>query len=256
MIYWHSGTGNSRHVAEALAQSLGLEAVMITPGGRASDAPAGEKTVWVFPVYSWGVPPVVRRFIENSEGLGGSEHYMVCTCGDDVGLTALQWRKLLRRKGWRARGAWSVQMPNNYVLLPGFDVDSAAVRDAKLSACDECIKAVARGIRCGANVDDVVRGSLPWLKSKVLYPLFVRMLMSPKPFHSTDSCIGCGKCAAACPARNIVMDGRRPVWGRDCTMCLGCYHICPKHAVGYGSRTKSKGQYLYLPSVNNDVRVD
>lgn len=247
MIYWHSGTGNSRYVAEALAQSLGLEAGMMAPGGSAAVAPAGEKTVWVFPVYSWGIPPVVRRFIEKSEGLGGSEHYMVCTCGDDVGLTALQWRRLIRHKGWRARGAWSVQMPNNYVLLPGFDVDADAVRDAKLLACGDRLKAVARGIRCGANVDDVVRGSLPWLKSKVLYPLFVRLLMSPKPFHATDSCIGCGKCAAVCPARNITMGGDRPAWGRDCTMCLGCYHICPKHAVRYGNRTKTKGQYFYRP---------
>ena len=32
--------------------------------------------------------------------------------------------------------------------------------------------------------------------------------------------------------------------GMDCTSCLACYHVCPKHAVQYGRRTKRKGQYL------------
>lgn len=43
---------------------------------------------------------------------------------------------------------------------------------------------------------------------------------------------------------NIMMMGRKPVWGMDCTSCLACYHVCPQHAVQYGKRTKDKGQYF------------
>ena len=32
--------------------------------------------------------------------------------------------------------------------------------------------------------------------------------------------------------------------GNGLTSCLACYHVCPKHAVQYGRRTKRKGQYL------------
>lgn len=219
---------------------------------------SGERIIWVFPVYSWGVPPVVRKYIKkveiNPETAAESDgsnkrnkHYMVCTCGDDVGLTHKEWRRLIRKRGWRAVATFSVQMPNTYVLLPGFDVDSATVADEKLSKAPARIRAIARAIRHEARVDDVVRGGVPWIKSKILRPLFKTFLMSPKPFHYTDKCVGCGKCASQCPMDNIIMskDGsyKRPEWGKNCALCLGCYHICPHHAVAYGHATEKKGQY-------------
>lgn len=242
MIFWHSGTGNTRYVAERLAEltSQTLSHISTAPDYQCHE---GEKIIWLFPVYSWGVPPVVKKYIRLSDNLREGEHFMVCTCGDDVGLTHEMWRKLMRRKEYTARGAWSVQMPNNYVVLPGFDVDSVALTQEKLIRCESRIEEVARGIRCGAKVDSVVRGSLPGLKTRVLYPLFVSFLMSPKPFHHTDSCISCGKCAKVCPTSNISMRNHHPCWGEDCAMCLGCYHVCPVHAVAYGKRTRNKGQY-------------
>ena len=135
-------------------------------------------------------------------------------------------------------------MPNTYVLLPGFDVDSPVVADAKLAAAPARISAIARGIRHRARVDDVIRGSMPWLKSRIVYPLFRRFMMSPRPFRATDSCTSCGLCARECPMGNITIgsDGR-PSWGDDCALCLGCYNRCPSHAVAYGRATAAKGQY-------------
>ena len=74
---------------------------------------------------------------------------------------------------------------------------------------------------------------------------------------------GVNVCERICPVGNVVMIGWRPVWGMDCTSCLACYHVCPKHAVQYGRRTKRKGQYLN-PNVsisherppNSNKRID
>ena len=243
MIVWFSGTGNSRLVAKRLSELLDMPAVAMTEADPA-DVATADSVVWVFPIYSWGVPPVVRQFIGRCSLQPEQPHFMVCTCGDDIGLAHLMWRRCIRLAGANPIGTFSVQMPNNYTLLPGFDVDSEAVAQCKLRQAPERIAAVARAIRHSARVDDVVRGSMPAVKTRGIYPLFVRFEMSPSKFHFTSACIRCGKCASACPMSNISMSGDGPVWGENCALCLAGYHVCPVHAVMYGRRTARKGQYM------------
>ncbi len=251
MIFCFSGTGNSRHVACVIASRFGDTVVEINgnliDGNPKFEIPDGDRVVWVFPVYSWGIPTVVVEFMcKVSLGSSNASHYMVCTCGDDVGLTHKQWRRMLAVRGWKACGTFSVQMPNTYTLMKGFDVDAESVVHEKLDAMPKRMDTIIECIGSGFCGDDVVAGSLAWLKSRIVYPYFVRFCMSPRPFHATDECIGCGKCARECPMANIEIDDKtRPQWGNRCALCLRCYHTCPKHAVQYGKSTVGKGQYLY-----------
>lgn len=244
MILYFTGTGNSGLIARRLSELLGDEAVRLEyPFVKKITTADKGRIIWVFPIYSWGIPPVVKKLISEIEIASEVEHFMVCSCGDDIGKTAEDWRKLLKRRGWRPIGTWSVQMPNIYVLLPGFNTDSKFIEHEKLVAANARIEVVARGIKHSARVDDVVKGSVPWIKSRILRPLFVRFLMSPRPFHSDEHCTGCGKCARNCPMRNIEMKSSKPLWGKRCALCLECYHCCPVHSVCYGRITNSKGQY-------------
>lgn len=136
-------------------------------------------------------------------------------------------------------------MPNNYVLLPGFDVDKKNIERHKLEEAPKRIHEIAEGIRCHARKIDVVRGSWPWVKTKLIFPLFLRWGISPKKWHSTTSCVGCGICAKSCPLNNVKMDNGVPIWGMNCCSCLACYHSCPRHAVAYGKSTFKKGQYFF-----------
>lgn len=239
MILYFSGTGNSRRVAMDLGHILGEEVAFMTRS-TVTDSP---RVVWVFPIYSWGVPPYVLEAIATATCNPRSVHFMVATCGDDAGLAGRIWRKAIKARGWTDAGAYTVQMPNNYVSMKGFDVDSPALTAEKLAAEPARIEEVARGIQSGAVTDDVVRGSFAWIKTKVIYPWFMRYAMSAKPFNVNSACIGCGKCVKACPLHNVTLRGGHPVWGTDCAGCLGCYHVCPVHAINYGKATLSKGQY-------------
>lgn len=243
MIAVFSGTGNSLYAATLLSSRLGDRIVTYSPDG-ALPQPADGRIVWVFPVYSWGVPPVVEQWIERTS-CTHLDHYCVLTCGDDAGLTAGQWRRLIERRGGRACSVFSVIMPNVYVLMKGFDVDSESVATLKLSRVPARIEDIAQHIAAGEEgIDDVTRGSFAWIKSKVIYPWFKRYAMSPKPFHATEACTGCGSCARHCPLHNITMVDGRPRWGDRCALCLRCYHQCGSHAVAYGKATEGKGRYL------------
>ena len=87
MIYYFSGTGNSKWVAGRLASILGEHLVEIGEAirlGKFRYELATEESIgWVFPVYSWGPPPVVLDFISkwHVDGYvkGKTYCYMVAT---------------------------------------------------------------------------------------------------------------------------------------------------------------------------------
>ena len=178
------------------------------------------------------------------KGAEGAIHYMVTTCGDDIGETASQWRKIAEKRNWATASAYSVIMPNTYVLMKGFDVDPVELSTEKLKLAPQRIEEIARRIAAGTQGDILTKGSWAKIKSSIIYPWFVRFCMSPKPFRSNGRCIGCGKCSRACPMDNITMEGDRPQWHDRCALCLRCYHICPCDAVEYGKATEGKGQYF------------
>lgn len=252
MIIYFSGTGNTRYVAQRLATILNDDLIELT--GELITNPisveltlSGNRIIWTFPTYSWGVPPIVVDFIEQVK-INSAEtvaHYMVTSCGDDIGQTDKQWRNLIRNRGWNALSAYSVIMPNTYVCMKGFDVDSPELENRKVTDADARISYIAESISVEhVPVSDVVRGGWAWIKSAIVYPYFKRFCMSPKPFHITNACVACGKCAKICPMDNIKLsDEHRPFWGNKCAMCLRCYHTCPSHAVSYGKTTEDKGQF-------------
>lgn len=258
MIIYFTGTGNSRLVAERLHECYHpddkqrnklycLEGDrLLHPGRQLLETADGSLVIWVFPVYSWGVPPVVLRFIDKVrfKGAEKARHYMVCTCGDDVGRTDDQWRHHIGRRGWTPRGAFSVTMPNTYVCMKGFDVDSPDIEAGKLVAMPGRVEEIRRALDRGFSDSDLIRGSWAWWKTNLVYGLFRAFKMSPLPFRADpERCTSCGLCARQCPMLNIKLKDRRPQWGPACAMCLRCYHHCPVKAIAYGKETDGKGQY-------------
>ena len=91
MIFYFSGTGNTRWVAQFLQQELNdtLRFIPDEIGGEMHyKLKEGERLGFVFPCYGWGVPPFVERFIEQVRIEHVEYLYFVTTCGDDTGMTA------------------------------------------------------------------------------------------------------------------------------------------------------------------------
>ena len=249
MIFYFSATGNSEWVAQKLALATGDRTISIahaiTHGESRYALAPGERIGWVFPVHSWGVPPLVAEFmsIVRFDGYDDNYCFVTVTCGDDAGLTTEMCQKALR--GITVHAAFSVQMPNIYIMLPGFDTDPKHIEQQKLDAAPNRVSHIAEQIMKQAKVIDVVKGTLPWLKTKMVYPLFKRFGRNSHPYYANEACVSCGLCTKACPVGNISMSNGLPVWGDHCQMCLSCIHHCPTRAIQYLCCTHKKGRYLH-----------
>ena len=163
MIFYFSGTGNTKWAASKLASATHEDLISIAPYMRADDSShtlaepfilkENERLGFVFPVHGWRVPKLVREFIGKmkvqraepdaeeksasaeskalSDAAGNRPFaYSVCTAGDSIGLTIENLNEVISQNpSLQALGitevssSYSLIMPESYVGLPFMDVD-------------------------------------------------------------------------------------------------------------------------------------
>lgn len=260
MIFYFSGCGNSHFVATGLARLTGDTLKKIDPLDTDPSLTIrhDEALGIVCPVYAWSVPRLVSDYLRRLRcDTKPSFCYLACTCGDNVGKTPERLDKLLHVRGWQLDAAFGFVMPETYINLPGFNLDTPEKEQSKIDTVKQRLPEVSEKIIKRERIIDVVRGKMPWFNSYVLNSLFYGLLITDKKFIVSDRCISCGLCAEVCPLGNITMtgdyanpqssvkQGLRPLWHGNCTNCMACYHHCPNNAIHFGKATQGKGQYVF-----------
>ena len=250
MIFYFSGCGNSKHVAETIAAGLNDTLTFIPEAAREGryeyELAEGESLGFVFPVYSWAPPKLVLDFIEKLNISGQMSYlYFACTCGDNCGLTEKVFRKAVETKGWSLSACFSVQMPETYIGMAGFKLDTPENAQRKIDRANDLLKRNIPRLINKECFSEIIVGSLAWLKTYLVNPGFNRSATDDSKYRVTEACIHCGKCLETCPLKNITLEEGCPKWHGHCTMCMACYHHCPVNAIQYGKGTEGKGQYYF-----------
>ncbi len=266
MIFYYSGCGNSRWIATLLAERLGEPLIEIPTalknGAFCYTLQKKEKVGFVFPVYAWRPPEIVRYFVQNlalqyADGVAKNPYtYVVCTCGDNIGMADKVFAKTLEQAQLPMNSFVSITMPETYINLPGFYLDTMQDALQKIELAHSNLGLVTSRLKPGSREVKVVRGTMPYCKTYLVGPLFERYThRAERHFRvNAEACISCGKCAEVCPVDKIEMTEGKPHWvARDatagwkryCLSCMACYHQCPQNAIHYGNETKGKGQYKF-----------
>lgn len=242
MVFYFSGTGNSRYVAKRIAQAAGDEVVSINLKLKSNDYSAitsQQPLVFVGPIYAGRFPRVMDAYIRKVDFSGAKRVYFIGTCAATPWQTVNYVKKLCEEKDFTLLGFNSVLMPQGY--LAGGGTQPKEVNDRVLREAEPKIERIAADIRDKKMLPEEVPGKA--MMSKVLNPIMYSVMISAKGFRVTDQCAGCGKCAERCPLNNIKMVDGKPVWGKTCTHCMACIAGCSKQAIEYGKKTQGKTRY-------------
>lgn len=249
MIFYFSGTGNSLQVAKSIAEDNDDRLISIAAEMNKKDADFNytlkdnEVIGFVYPVYAWAPPKMVIELIEKLKLNNYKDNYIfsVATCGANIGNTMKVLGDALRKKNLNLNSGFSIEMPNNYIIMG--NVDSKEIEKKKLLAAEESLKNINKVIKeRKKNIFQITKGAMPGLLTGVINPLFAKGAANTKKFYAKDNCTGCGICESVCNCKTIKVEGK-PKWGKVCTQCLACIHLCPVGAIQYGKGTESKGRY-------------
>lgn len=252
-IFYYTGTGNSLWVARQAAEALDGSAVHSMTQWLASRPKIDSESIGlVFPVYIWGVPAPVTRFVAALPDLGDRYFFAFATNGGQVSNTLVQLDKLLSGRGLKLGAGFDIPMPSNYIPWGGPGPKQA--QEQRFQAARAKIAANAAGLRQRREMP-LDKGPL-W--QRIVFSAIYKASFSYVPrmdgkFWADDKCTNCGICARVCPARNITIESGRPLWHHACEQCFACLQWCPPQAIQYGKRTARFERYHHPAVALKDV---
>ena len=246
MIFYYSGTGNSKYAAKRIADALGDTLLSMNERIKAGDfspVETGERLVVVTPTYAWRIPRIVRDWLMKTELRGAERIWFVMTCGSEIGDAGRYNRALCQAKGVGCMGTAQLVMPENYIAM--FNAPQADEARAIVAKAEPDIDRVIASIRVEEAFAPTRRNLYDRFMSGPVNPIFYSFCVKADAFTASDACVGCGRCEKLCPTNTVTLHDGRPVWGKGCTHCMACICYCPAAAIEYGKKSLGKPRYHF-----------
>ena len=211
-VYYFSGSGNSRTVAEYFAQRLNTSLLEIKRGTEADC----ETAVVVFPVFCQNIPTVVKDFLTS---LNAKYAVLIALYGR-ISTGNVLWEA---QKMTQAKVIAAAYVPSGHSILgEGLDFDLRH------------LESIIERIRMPKEATVLRRAKNPFAD---FFPAW-RSRVGVRIVR-TDACKACGLCEGECPMGAI----KKGEPDSSCIRCLKCVSMCPYSAL-YIRKSKILSAYL------------
>jgi ferredoxin/flavodoxin len=247
VLFYFSGTGNTRYMANAIATALPAATVYSIEDhdpSAADDLIAGSDLVgFGYPIYGSDLPKPMKDFLSALSPIPGKPVFVFCTQWIFSGDGARAAKHYLKHTGFDIRWAEHFLMPNNVCvsIMRYFFIytnEPTRIQPVLKKATDRA-RVFAGRILSGKKS---LRGFNPFSH---FLGLFQRV-----PFRASFErwrndiaidpvkCTRCGLCVRKCPSSNLEYDEKTDEFltHGTCILCLRCYDFCPVSAVTYMKR--------------------
>ena len=247
IIYYFSGTGNSKNVASwiaAIASKYNITTIILniaTIDRHSIETPSSDALViFVSPVHGFNYPPVMLYFIgrfpngKNNIVLMNTRAGMLIGKFVVPGLTGITFYLsgfILKLKGYSIKGMIPVNLPSNWISVhPGLNEKTVKYLHEKNK---ERVSKHAEKVISGGSDFKALREVI---QDVIISPIaigyyFVGRFMFAKTYYASKDCDNCGICMKNCPVKAIIKVDKRPFWTFNCESCMKCMSNCPKKAI-------------------------
>lgn len=246
MIFYFSGTGNSRYIAKRISEALHEDAVDLNKKIKSGDTSAiktDSDITLVTPTYAWRIPRIVSNWLSEADLVGAERIWFVMDCGGEIGNAAKYNKEIAGQKNLCYMGTAQIVMPENYIAM--FSAPQKEEAQKIVSKAEPSILNAIEHIEKGQEFSLPRKNLYDRFMSGPINPIFYKFFVKADAFYAKKSCIGCGKCAKNCPVNNIELKNNLPVWGNKCTHCMACICYCPAEAIEYGKKSVGKPRYHF-----------
>lgn len=245
MVFYFSGTGNSKYIGRRIADDIGDSLYSINSALKNNEYFNDtdiDILIFSVPTYAWRIPHVVEKWIRKSSFKNGAKAYFVMNCGGEIGNAEKYVQKLCKDCGLEFMGCAEIVMPENYLAM--FSTPTPEQGKKIIARAEPLIDSIITSIKSTnplpAHKTNLTGKAMSSIVNVLFYPLCVK---ADKFIVDSEKCIGCGKCAAECPLNNVRIVEGKPVWDKDCTHCMACISVCPKAAIEYGKNSVNRPKY-------------
>lgn len=234
LIHYFSGTGNTYHMVKVIGDRIKLQGYDVVYNnieyGNKEQVNDFILHIFSYPIYAFGTPSIVLRYLRNLMHVDGCKTSIICSCVEFEGQSLTHVTSILKRKGYDVFLSDIGIYPHNWTQIANpvnekiqrkvfEDTDNRIVELA-----DKIPNFEVRMRKCS-----ILNLGWSWFVF-ILFSILGRRILG-KTFIADNSCIACQKCKKSCPVKAIKLSKGKPKWNWKCENCQRCMNICPKQSI-------------------------